>query len=832
MARQKWNLNTIYISERLKACLRPVTCCALTTVVAPMGYGKTTAINWFLDEQGKMDALCLIRVSVYSDNLAIFWKSVQVAFKRAGFGFLEDYACPEDVAGAGLLIEDMCHELSKTGSCYIFIDDFHLLTDSRASAFLCMLARRLSGNVHLIVAGRNQFLSSADILCLGGKVYQIGVEQLRLNHKELAVYVKRCGIKLSEKQTETLFYSSEGWFSAVYLNLQIFLERGVLPDGASDIYAAFTRAMIEPLSAKQREFLAVMGIADEFSAEMAVFVTEDEEVRAMLNILTEQNAFVKCLADGVTFRFHHMMKECANRVFAALDEEKQAFYLNRFGLWYEQHSQYLHAMDVYRRSKNYDAFLRVVKNDAGILLASLNAQEVMNVLAECPVSILKAHPLAILVLMRSMFNWRLIPKMMELKVLLMEVVEENAALSDEERGNLLGECDLIMSFLCYNDIGAMSQLHRRASSQMSRPAISIQNNGGWTFGSPSVLMMFYRGPGQLESELAQMDECMPHYYKITCGHGQGAEKIMRAEAAFVQGRFADAQIELERAYAQIEGNGQENMALCCDFLAWRLALAKEMKPHCSLERRRTELLRHHNAAWLNIWSGISAYYYALLGESEKIPPIFGEHRLSDINMLAPGRPMMLLIENQVYLAQENYAKVIGRSDGQLSVCEGMHYRLVALHIRIQTAAAYEAMGKWQEAEQMLTQAILEAETDYLMLPFVENYRYLKKLLLRFQKQESLFVRYLIQMGEIYEMRRECLRKEAHRPEVLAVLTDKEYEMVLLINQHQTNREIAEKMFLSEGSVKQYVKQIYSKLQIEGDTRTKRKQLLQLLEENS
>ena len=95
------------------------------------------------------------------------------------------------------------------------------------------------------------------------------------------------------------------------------------------------------------------------------------------------------------------------------------------------------------------------------------------------------------------------------------------------------------------------------------------------------------------------------------------------------------------------------MTLCCDFLAWRLALAEEMKPHCSLERRRTELLRHHNAAWLNIWSSISAYYYALLGESEKIPPIFGEHRLSDINMLAPGRPMMLLIENQVYLAQEN-----------------------------------------------------------------------------------------------------------------------------------------------------------------------------------
>ncbi len=73
---------------------------------------------------------------------------------------------------------------------------------------------------------------------------------------------------------------------------------------------------------------------------------------------------------------------------------------------------------------------------------------------------------------------------------------------EEERGDLLGECDLIMSFLCYNDISAMSRLHRSASAQMSRPAISIRNSGGWTFGSPSVLMMFYRAPGKLASELA------------------------------------------------------------------------------------------------------------------------------------------------------------------------------------------------------------------------------------------------------------------------------------------------------------------------------------------
>ena len=256
---------------------------------------------------------------------------------------------------------------------------------------------------------------------------------------------------------------------------------------------------------------------------------------------------------------------------------------------------YLHALSACRRGGDYDGLLRVVEKDAGILLSSLKPRTVLEGMEEVPLPVLKAHPLAILVLMRSMFNWRNIPKMMELKELLLTAIAEHPERPAEERDNLLGECDLIMSFLCYNDISAMSRLHRSASARMTRTAISIRKSGGWTFGSPSVLMMFYREPGALEGELAEMDECMPHYYKITDGHGQGAETIMRAEAAFLQGRFTDAQIELERAYAQIEGNGQENMALCCDFLARRLSLHTDVEPRCTFAQRYEDLLRHHNA---------------------------------------------------------------------------------------------------------------------------------------------------------------------------------------------------------------------------------------------
>ena len=67
-----------------------------------------------------------------------------------------------------------------------------------------------------------------------------------------------------------------------------------------------------------------------------------------------------------------------------------------------------------------------------------------------------------------------------------------------------------------------------------------------------------------------------------------------------------------------------------------------------------------------------------------------------------------------------------------------------------------------------------------------------------------------------------------RPAVFDALTPREFEIVKLMAQRLSNREIAEKLYLSEGSIRQYVNQIYTKLQIAGEPRAKRKLLLDLL----
>lgn len=833
MPKEKISLNSIYISERLQKSLQPVSNSALTAITAPMGYGKTTAVNWYLSRLAKDSQALLIRISIYSQNLSIFWKSVQNAFSFAGLNFLENYDCPEDEASAGFLTEILCYQLEKCENCYIFIDDFHLLKDDRAVTFLCRMAGRIPENVHLIVASRNHFISDDWIVRLGGRLHRIEIDDLRLNAGELSAYIRRCGTSLTDSQLEQLLKSSEGWFAAVYLNLCSFSKSGELPGKTSDIYQMFSASMLNPLPEDRKEFLSTMGLADEFTEEMAEFITKREDVHQILKMLTRQNAFVTCLNDGQTYRFHHMMKECAFRAFRTLDNSRQAFYYERYGAWYEKHGAYIHALSAYRRNQNFAAILRVVQKDAGILLASLKPEDVLEALNRCPVSVLKEYPLAILVLMRCMFNWKNIPKMLELKALLLASIREHPKLSEEEKGNLLGECDLIQSFLMYNDISRMSQFHRSASEKMTRPAISIRSDGGWTFGSPSVLMMFHRKSGDLDKELEEMNQYMPHYYKITNGHGQGAETIMSAEAHFMRGNFVDAHIALEKAYTQIQGNGQESIALCCDFLAQRLSICMDIKMRNTFEERRKELLQGHNTTWVNIFDSTCAYYYAVTGQTERIPTLFGAHMLSTVNFLAPGRPMMEMIENQVYLAQGEYSKVIGRSESILAMCQALHYDLVALHVQIQLLAANWKLGKTEQALELLRRSLSQAFPDGILMPFVENYPYIEELLKGsfFGINENFLFR-ITRMGKEWEMRCDQLKKEEAYPPVFKVLSDRELEITELMAKHMSNKEIAQSLFLSEGTVKQYINQIYSKLQIPGDVRVKRKYLLEMMEGKS
>ena len=189
--------------------------------------------------------------------------------------------------------------------------------------------------------------------------------------------------------------------------------------------------------------------------------------------------------------------------------------------------------------------------------------------------------------------------------------------------------------------------------------------------------------------------------------------------------------------------------------------------------------------------------------------------------------MMRMIENQVFLAQGAYARVIGGSDKLLALCRGMHYALVEIYVLTQTAAAYERLGKRREAAALVRQAADMARPDGLVLPFAACYRYLREVL---PEAGDDFAARAARFGRSFQAGCQAVQIVRQRPETFAALTEREWAVAQRMARRLSNREIAGQLFLSEGTVKQYINQIYSKLHLTGDARTKRRRLEELMED--
>lgn len=67
-------LNDIYITQRLKHRLTVIGSASITTVIAPMGFGKTTAITWWMKQQNKYHPdWVILRQMIDTPSITDFW---------------------------------------------------------------------------------------------------------------------------------------------------------------------------------------------------------------------------------------------------------------------------------------------------------------------------------------------------------------------------------------------------------------------------------------------------------------------------------------------------------------------------------------------------------------------------------------------------------------------------------------------------------------------------------------------------------------------------------------------------------------------------------------
>ena len=75
-------LNNIFITERLKHRLKEINNYPITTIISPMGFGKTTAINWWVkgETNNHSDAI-ILRQIIATESITEFWNGFSRAFR-------------------------------------------------------------------------------------------------------------------------------------------------------------------------------------------------------------------------------------------------------------------------------------------------------------------------------------------------------------------------------------------------------------------------------------------------------------------------------------------------------------------------------------------------------------------------------------------------------------------------------------------------------------------------------------------------------------------------------------------------------------------------------
>ena len=825
------HLNDTYITEKLKQQLFEISKYPMTVISAPTGYGKTTAMQWWNEYRKRyISESALYKLTIVDDSITGFWgdfcRSIKKDHPKLEEQMLE-IGFPDTKRKMLLFLDLWEEELEKQeGELFFLFDDVQIISTEPFISFLMFLAEHIPDHVHMILISRDTVFSTAQMMKLGRTLLNISREILQLGQEEVLDYAKNCGLAISDLEAKELAAFSDGWISFIYLIFCSYADLGKWQFDRGDIDGLIKEVMLDPLSKEEQKFLTVMSVASEFTEEEAIYLWNEENALELLEKLSKKNAFITCDANGV-YRYHNLLKQNTIQLFQELAIEEQKAIWIRLGDWYLSQKEYLIAISAYRKAEEWEKLLDTVTFDRGSSFNGMHRESVFEWCENCPKEILCAHPEAILIFALQYFTAGNIPKMLQLNEMLIDVVKKNPKLTKKERDNFLGESEILLGFLKFNNISAMSMHHRKACQLMDRKSYLVNHRNPWVFGSPSILLLYHRQKGLLSEENEEMKDCMPYYYQLTDCHGNGAEDSMQAETYFMQGIFDEAEISYYKGKSAAIKKEQHSILLTAEFTAIRLAFMKgdyqkiqSILNHlldCIIEARQFVLLPTVDLC--HAWIG------AMLERKDLVPDWILEENAID-TLMSVSAPAFLVIRNEVLLLMEEWAYLIAEKKEMKQICENRKMVLCGIYIRIQMASAYIRLEKRKPALEELKEALDLAVTDRIYLPFAEHIEYIHGLL-EACIEENIYkkeIEEIIRLSEVFVTSKKKILKENFDEIVDCGLSKREMEIAVLASERRSTKEIAAMLNLSENTVKTHLRHIFDKLDITGPARNKRELL--------
>jgi LuxR family maltose regulon positive regulatory protein len=470
----------------------------------------------------------------------------------------------------------------------------------------------------------------------------------------------------------------------------------------------------------------------------------------------------------------------------------------------------------YYECGDFDGVMLALEKDKAVYDLAASHDLLIQYMTECPAHVRARHPYALLAYAKHLFDHQEYELFRKTCDELEEIIHRGNIPDSAQRDRLLGEFELLLGFTEFKDLKKVSQRYKKAWEHLNQPASALGAEIDPTFGSPSMLGLYYRESGRLLEHIADMKDAMPYFTRLTKGQGAGAEDVMEAENRFNRGDLEGAESCAQRALSKARAGKDEGIAVSAQYFQVLSAFMKgDLDRLVRLMGQMHECLSGiEDSDPIHTVEICEGCIYAYLDQLDEVPKRLLRQDPNDPRLRFPAYPFFNVMYGRLLLLRGEYVKLIGSAERFFSVASVFSNLLGYIYTYIYLAAAYRSIHREEEAILSLQEALAIAMPDKQYMLFAENCDYIGPLLHMIADRGAWReeIREILKLGEIFanSKARALRRYEAQRK---PPLTRRETEIARLAAQGMTNPEIGRQLFISPNTVKMALKSVYSKLSV-------------------
>lgn len=321
----------------------------VVTVSGPAGFGKTTAmLRWaeLFREQGRPVLWIAARAGI--DSLATFLDALGAA--SAAAGLVTDDA--NDVIGPRGWLASLSE---RSGPCPIlFIDDAQLLS-AEIRNFIDQLIASARDSLTTVVASRGESGINLARLRSLGHLAEVRVRHLIFDNEEASRLIQQeSDNAIPASEIQRMIVDTQGWAAGLVLAAgawQRDQQEGYPPQGGTtglrnEFASYFHEEVIEGLPQNIRDFIVDTSILEELTPSACAAVVNTEDARVMLEEVFERGLFLADIDRELSrYRYYTLFREMVLGRLMMRAPERAGELHRRASRFFASTSQYQQALD-------------------------------------------------------------------------------------------------------------------------------------------------------------------------------------------------------------------------------------------------------------------------------------------------------------------------------------------------------------------------------------------------------------------------------------------------------------------------------------------------------